>query len=150
MSVDSLNNEVFRFLEGRWNIDRRFEGSYEGSFAGEASFVPSPDVSWTCIYSEQGELIDGEGKQFDAKQSYLYRLAGEKLEVLKKEESEWMVMHELDFQKDGSSATASHLHLCGQDHYAGTFKVDLSGGWEVTYTVNGPKKDYSIRTLYRR
>lgn len=148
--MNSLNKEVFRFLEGRWDVERRFEGSYQGSFTGEASFVPSPDEASTSMYNEQGELTDGEGQQFAAKQSYLYRLAGEKLEVLKKEESEWMVMHELDFQKDGSSATASHVHLCGQDHYAGTFKVDFSGGWEVAYTVNGQKKDYRIRSVYSR
>ena len=148
MSADSTNEQVFRFLEGEWLLRRHFAGSYSGAFTGKASVAHEADDLTTYRYTEQGELTDAEGKQFDAKQSYLYRLVEGKLQVLKREGLEWIVMHDLEFHADGRIANASHLHLCGQDHYATVYRVDFSGNWEVAYTVSGPKKDYSIRSAY--
>lgn len=148
-----INEKVFDFLEGEWCVERRFEGSYGGAFTGKANFAPEADELQTYRYTEQGELTDSEGQTFDAKQSYLYRLAEGKLQVLKREASDWMVMHDLEFvvEDDGGKATASHVHLCGQDHYAGTYRIDLAAeAWEVTYTVSGPKKDYRISSEYER
>ncbi|WP_146209265.1 DUF6314 family protein [Coraliomargarita sinensis] len=150
MSEDSINEQVFRFLEGEWIVHRRFEGSYRGSFSGKACFASEADTPSNYLYHEQGELIDGENKRFDAKQSYLYRLTEGKLEVLKQDGSAWEAMHVLEFQKQEGIATASHVHLCGDDHYATVYRVDLSRGWELSYTVNGPKKDYRIHTFYSR
>lgn len=148
--VHSLNRQVFDFFEGKWSVDRRFEGSYCGSFHGAASFVPERGKAACYQYLEQGALMDGAGQRFDAKQSYRYRLAAGQLQVLKREESEWMMMHELDFRDDNGIATAEHIHRCGQDHYAAVYRIDFTGTWEVAYTVNGPKKDYRIRTVYSR
>jgi hypothetical protein len=146
----SINNQVFRFFEGKWSIRRRFEGSYSGGFSGEAHFATDTTTELTYDYSEQGGLTDAEGQHFDAKQSYRYRFSEGILQVLKREGSDWIVMHDLDFRDEEGVATASHLHLCGQDHYATVYRVDLSGSWEVDYTVSGPKKDYRIHTDYRR
>lgn len=146
-----MNERVFRFLEGRWSVRRHFEGSYEGSFSGEAFLAPVAGEESTYRYTEQGKLTDGEGKQFDAGQSYLYRLAEGKLRMLKRGEPEWVVMHDLEFREDGRLATATHSHLCGQDHYTATYRIDLDAEtWEVAYDVTGPKKDYRIRSVYSR
>lgn len=152
MGTDSIEERIYRFLAGDWVVRRRFEGSYSGTFSGKANFTPQADKFWTYRYTEQGELTDSAGKTFDAKQSYLYRLAEGKLQVLKREASDWMVMHDLDFVvEDDGKATASHVHLCGQDHYAATYRIDLNGnGWEIAYTVSGPNKDYRIESLFER
>lgn len=149
MNVNSINERVFRFLAGDWSVCRSFDGNYRGTFTGKASFALESEDTTTYSCTEQGELIDGEGKGFDAKQSYLYRLAEGKLHVLKREELDWMVMHELDFNEHEGVATASHVHLCGQDHYATEYRIDLeTSRWEVAYSVNGPKKDYRIHSVY--
>lgn len=150
MCSDSFNEKVFRFLEGAWQVERSFRGSYEGSYAGKACFERLPNESATYLYNEQGGLIHGQGQQFDAKQNYRYRLAMDKLEVYKQEDGAWELMHELDFEEAGDCLTAAHVHLCGEDHYATTYKIDLNADWEVTYAVNGPEKNYHIQSRYFR
>ena len=150
MSENSLNCQVFRFLEGEWGVWRSFEGSYKGEFTGKAFFAPDQDQDGTNLYTEAGQLTDGAGQLFDAKQSYLYRLVEDRIQVLKREESKWILMHELNFVLDGELLTASHMHLCGKDHYAVNYRVAFSGSWEQAYTVSGPKNDYTIRSIYER
>lgn len=150
MTERSINEKVFRFLEGEWRVRREFKGSYGGEFSGQATFEPQTDEPSAYKYGEQGELTDAEGKRFDARQRYRYRLAEGQVQVLKQEDSDWIVMHKLDFVMENDVATSAHIHLCGQDNYATVYRIDFSGFWKVSYTVNGPKKDYSISTVYDR
>lgn len=146
-----INERVFGFLEGEWCVERRFEGSYGGAFTGRANFSPEAGGPSTCRYTEQGGLTDSEGKTFDARQSYRYRLVEGKLQVLKRDGADWTVMHELEFSGDAGQASASHVHLCGQDRYAATYRIDFAGeAWELAYAVSGPEKDYRIRSFYER
>lgn len=146
-----INGKIFGFLVGEWCVERRFEGSYGGAFTGKANFTPQADELWTYRYTEQGELTDSEGKTFDANQSYCYRLADGTLQVLKREASDWIVMHELAFRMEEGVAIAEHVHLCGQDHYAAIYRIDLNGNaLEIAYTVSGPNKDYRIESLFER
>lgn len=151
MESDSLNWQVFRFLGGSWRIRRNFEGSYSGTYVGEASFVPEPGELPDYYYSEEGKLTDALGQCFSARQNYRYRLAAENVQVFKHEAGEWVLMHELDFRRVGGLAYATHLHLCGEDHYATTYEVDLENErWEMSYQVDGPKKAYRIGSLFKR
>lgn len=146
----ALNQQVFLLLRGRWSVDRHFEGSYCGHFRGVADFVPETGSAECYQYAEQGELTDGAGQRFNAKQHYCYRLAGESIEVLKFEESIWVLMHNLVFALEDGSATARHLHRCGQDDYNTEYHINFTGSWEIAYVVNGPKKDYRIHSVYTR
>lgn len=149
--MDEINEQVFCFLQGDWVVRRHFEGSYGGTFTGKAHFTPENDEPGTYRYSEQGELTDDEGKTFDAKQSYLYRLADGALQVLKREAVDWIVMHDLAFRMEEGIAIAEHVHRCGQDHYATTYRIDLNANsWEIAYTVSGPNKDYRIESVFER
>lgn len=148
MTDKSLNEKVFRYFEGEWEVQRAFEGSYGGGFSGQASFRAKPGVPLSYDYSEQGELYDASGKRFDSRQVYRYRLVNGKIEVLKQEGTGWDLMHQLDFTMEEGVATAAHVHLCGQDHYATGYQIDFGGAWTISYAVNGPKKDYSITTTY--
>ena len=150
MTEESISEKVFRFLEGEWGIRRQFKGSYGGDFSGHAVFESKTNAPSTYHYSEQGELVDSEGKRFAAKQTYRYLLKEGQVEILKQEGSDWIVMHGLDLKDDGGVATASHVHLCGQDHYATIYRVDFSGSLEVEYSVKGPNKGYSIHTTFKR
>ena len=149
-NIRAINRQVFQFMQGRWSAHRQFEGNYRGAFQGDASFVLESGGAPAYRYTEQGKLTDEAGQRFDAKQSYRYCLTEKNLEVLKREDAVWTVMHQLDFRDDGGIATAGHTHLCGQDHYTAVYRVDLSGSWEVSYRVTGPKKDYRICTKYSR
>lgn len=149
--MDEINERIFSFLEGDWSVRRQFEGSYKGAFSGEASFVAEAGKHRAYRYVEEGKLADNEGKTFDAKQSYLYQLTEGQLQVFKREESDWSLMHDLEFVMEDNIAVATHVHLCGQDHYAATYRINFdTDSWEVNYTVSGPKKDYRIWSTYER
>jgi len=150
MGAHSPAEEVFQHLGGKWDVVRHFEGSYRGVFSGEATLIHRREDTATYHYEESGELVDGAGHAFAARQRYRYRLSGDGLQVLKCEGSEWELMHKLDFSREGRLALAEHVHLCGEDHYAVRYRVDLEGGWELDYEVRGPKKDYRIRSVYTR
>jgi len=144
----SLGEKVWVFWVGCWSLRRHFEGSYIGTFEGAAEFVPESDPILAYHYSEQGELTDGEGKRFGARQSYRYHLAADHIQVLKHEGSDWILMHDLEFHLEDGMAVARHTHLCGQDYYDAVYRIDFSGRWELAYSVTGPEKDYRIRSRY--
>ena len=144
----ALGKQVFVFWEGVWTLRRHFEGSYAGTFEGEAEFTAEADGMLAYHYTEQGELTDAEGKQFGARQNYRYQLAADKIQVLKQEVSDWTPMHDLEFHMEDDIAVARHTHQCGQDYYEAVYRIDFSGQWELAYRVIGPKKDYCIHSLY--
>ncbi|MGB0409798.1 MAG: DUF6314 family protein [Opitutales bacterium] len=150
MSIDALQKKVFGYFEGDWSVKRRFEGSYTAVFDGLARFKAESDAGVAYRYEEAGELNDGAGKQFNARQVYLYRLKASTIEVHKRDESDWTLMHELPFQMDGEDATSAHVHLCGKDYYSAVYRVNFMGGWVLRYAVTGPTKDYTIHSVYSR
>lgn len=42
------------------------------------------------------------------------------------------------------------FHLCGADRYDGFFKAHSHSHWELSWTVTGPRKAYSLMTHYKR
>lgn len=143
----SLEQVVFDFLRGDWLISRTFSGSYEGRLTGEARFTSDGEG---YLYEESGNLETADGQQFGSRQQYLYRLGDGMIEVLKQENGEWLPLHELRFKRDETGIHATHLHLCGEDRYSVVYEVDLDGGFQVSYTIYGPKKDYIIQSEYKR
>ncbi|PFH63419.1 hypothetical protein XA68_10008 [Ophiocordyceps unilateralis] len=134
---------------------------------GEASTddeVVSGGPAMEYLYVEEGEFKTDTGLAFRATRRYVWRY-DERRDVL----SAWFaktddpsradyLFHEMEFQPrqggsdDGWKATAGHL--CIDDYYDVrynfAFKAVNLGGWNIEYTVKGPKKDYSIRGTYSR
>ncbi|KAG5983080.1 hypothetical protein E4U55_000836 [Claviceps digitariae] len=118
------------------------------------------------LYVEDGEFKTAQGFGFRATRRYVWRY-DEKKESL----SVWFakpndakradyLFHEIEFLPPtnqgchGGGWTAKAGHLCIDDYYDVkynfTFEAVNLNDWSIEYTVNGPKKDYTIRGNYSR
>lgn len=120
------------------------------------------------LYIEDGEFQTSTGFGFKATRRYIWRYDSKK-DII----SVWFakpddqkradyLFHEIEFEappsdhkqreKEGWKAKAGHL--CIDDYY--NVKYDFSfkavnlATWSIEYTVNGPKKDYTIHGTYER
>jgi hypothetical protein len=121
------------------------------------------------LYIEDGEFKTTSGFGFNATRRYIWRYDSKKDAIsvwfAKPEDQKRAdyLFHEIEFEspplgdnkrreKEGWSAKAGHL--CIDDYYNVNYnfafdKVNLAT-WNIGYTVNGPKKDYTIQGTYER
>ncbi|KAL7792052.1 hypothetical protein V8C37DRAFT_410212 [Trichoderma ceciliae] len=121
------------------------------------------------LYIEDGEFTTTSGFGFKATRRYIWRYDSKKdiisVWFAKPEDQKRAdyLFHEVEFElpaadgiekreKEGWAAKAGHL--CIDDYYNVKYnfafnKVDLEK-WSIEYTVNGPKKDYTIHGTYER
>ncbi|KAL7942580.1 hypothetical protein V8C42DRAFT_148509 [Trichoderma barbatum] len=121
------------------------------------------------LYIEDGEFQTSTGFGFKATRRYIWRYNSKKdiisVWFAKPEEQKRAdyLFHEIEFEapplednkkrgKEGWSAKAGHL--CIDDYYNVkynfAFKAVNLETWSIAYTVNGPKKDYTIHGTYER
>lgn len=127
---------------GRWSVARRIEDRLaraKGRFDGEA--VLAPDGQGGLTYRETGELRLGDGPAFTAERSYLWRGAGGRIVV---DFADGRPFHAFD-----PAAPAAH-HLCIADDYTVRYDFAAWPEWQAEWTVRGPRKDYTMLSVYRR
>ncbi|MGL4281653.1 MAG: DUF6314 family protein [Albidovulum sp.] len=127
---------------GRWSVGRRIEDRLaraEGCFDGVAEFAPGAQGGLT--YRETGELRLGDGPAFTAERSYLWREGGGRIIV---DFADGRPFHTFD-----PAEPAAH-HLCVADDYTVRYDFSRWPEWQAEWTVRGPRKDYTMRSLYRR
>ena len=59
------------------------------------------------------------------------------------------LFHRVLLVQDGDVLRGEAEHLCGADLYASTYEIG-DGGFAVRHRVKGPRKEYVMRTVYRR
>ena len=111
----------------------------EAQFEGHAVIAP---VGEGAVYTETGALIMG-AQRFEAQRTYRWHRAGGRIEVM---HADGTAFHDFDPQAGG----AASAHLCGDDLYRGTYDFSQWSCWAVTWTVQGPRKDYTSVTWYVR
>ncbi|KAG6000878.1 hypothetical protein E4U54_001248 [Claviceps lovelessii] len=118
------------------------------------------------LYVEDGEFRTDQGFGFRATRRYVWRYDDEKESL-----SVWFtkpndpkradyLFHEIEFLRPsqdcdgGGGWTARAGHLCIDDYYDVKYNFAFQAvnleNWSIEYTVNGPKKDYTIRGEYSR
>ena len=99
-------------------------------------------------YSETVEVMLDNGAKFNGHQHYIYRLENEnKLNVYFNDGRRLFHSVELIDSENGYEHKASHY--CQPDTYSTSYFFSDSG-FQIDHRVNGPKKDYTLRTIYRR
>lgn len=165
---------AFRAMQGNWKLERKITSriaSYpSGTLSGTASFNPraptDKDVDLEYLYLENGDFKADNGFNFQAKRSYAHRYV-EETDTL----SVWFTkadhktvdyfFHSLNFvpvKAEGKTGKepwkADSSHLCIKDLYDVEYEFFFKGAglreWSMEYTVRGPAKDYTIRSVYRR
>jgi hypothetical protein len=137
--------DVAAFLRGTWAIDRDITDSLSGAtgiFSGTAEFAPAGD-SWNWV--EAGEL------QWAAETHQ----AGRRLLVAVRPSVPCVADVAFD---DGtffhcvnlSSGSDTFVHGCAPDTYFGSWTVDSADRFRLTWDVEGPAKQLTIRSTYSR
>ncbi|WP_108815922.1 DUF6314 family protein [Loktanella sp. Alg231-35] len=128
---------------GRWRIfreitDFRILGS--GTLEGEATFTANADG---LHYHEQGALCFAGGAPVLAERSYLWSFGKNTVDVAY---ADGAPFH--SFELTGGPEAC--LHICGADTYRGTYSFVRFPDWQVTWSVEGPRKRYRSVTRYTR
>ncbi len=144
----SLTSAIFHFLEGTWHFTRRI--SHYGQMQGTATFRKAPSNGNQLHYREDGQLQSNDGTSMTAFREYNYRLENGVISVYFTDQK---LFHTLIFDQtasDHTTITATATHLCECDTYDATYTFKIPNEFFLRYTVKGPKKEFSIETIFQR
>lgn len=164
MAVDAAMRWGPERFAGRWVLRRTIRdrrGGPDGRFEGQALLrpaeLPAPssaeaagaapgpgEGSGTEVlrYEEEGTLWLGNAAPMRATRGYVWRFAGDGVEVLF---PDGRPFHAFRPGLDGAGTD----HPCGPDLYRVRYGFG-AGGWWSEWQVTGPRKDYVMRTDYAR
>ena len=128
-------------LEGRWRLDRVIEDArtgVTGRLEGEALW--RPDAAG-LVQEESGVLHYGDAPPMQATRCYLWRAAGDALEVFFEDGRPFHVVPQ---------AGAEAVHHCDPDLYRVTYDFDLPKRFTQVWRVTGPRKDARIISRFTR
>ena len=135
---------MFEGLLGEWSLERQIPG--RGSMKGRVRFTLLDGE--TALYEESGELRLEGGQMLHSRQSYVYEKMEDGFAVRFADTRE--LFHVMRFVASGDDLVAEARHLCVNDLYLSGYTIRADGNFEVWHQVRGPRKDYLIRTVYRR
>lgn len=143
--------DVAAFLSGSWIIERDIVDSLHeaaGTFRGTAHFAPDGH-SWSWV--ESGELQWAA----DTHRLPVMQKAGRRLLVAVRPEVPCVVDVAFDdgsffHRADLSTGSDSFVHGCAPDTYSGTWTVESADRFRLTWDVDGPAKQITIRSSYSR
>jgi hypothetical protein len=136
---------MFERLLGRWSFVREISG--HGSMTGLATFE-GVDANY-AVYRESGELRLQGGETLRAEQRYVYAKVEDGFAVYFHDTGELFQCVEFN-AVEGDVWKGSASHLCKADVYDSEYCFHGEGTFLVRHAVRGPRKDYVIRTVYRR
>ncbi len=127
---------------GIWRMDRRIRdvrGAMEGRFTGQAEFAPQ---GATLFYREEGELRLA-GVAMASEQSHVWRQEGNRICVVF---ADGRPFHCFEL----GVATPTSRHDCAADVYRVAYDFGSWPEWQSEWCVVGPRKDYTLTTIYRQ
>lgn len=139
-------DDTLGFLLGAWTLTRTITDhrtGVSGRFEGTATLLGSEDDPRSARYHETGRLRygshDGQAKRT---LHYLHQDTGCVLVSF----SDGRPFFELDLRRGSWLAQ----HPCNADHYALEFKTRSDTDIDEQWRVQGPRKDYTANTQWRR
>jgi len=131
------------FLLGRWSIDREIVDAHAtGAFRGNAEFTGNSDV---IDWIEAGQL-QWAGETHQAGRRLLLAVRPGALSVADVAFDDGRFFHRADL----SSGSDTFVHGCAPDTYYGSWTVDSADRFRLTWDVDGPAKQITIRSTYSR
>ncbi|RBP93682.1 hypothetical protein DFO80_105106 [Rhodobacter sp. 140A] len=125
---------------GEWTIAREIEQAGAGTarFEGRACFTPE---GAGLAYHEAGTLTLPGAAPMRAGRDYLWREEGAEIAVFF---SDGRPFHRFD------PAAPAAQHWCDPDDYRVRYDFAAWPDWRAEWRVSGPRKAYTMRSLYRR
>lgn len=143
--TESLNPErLFTTLPGTWILSRTLPGI--GRMSGSANFTP--ESPGELHYREDGLLTLDNGHVQEAYREYRYLLEPGQIRICFAEPG--VPPRTLHVLRLADSPRVCDVHLCGQDVYTGSYDFSAADQFVIDMRVMGPRKDYSIHTVYTR
>lgn len=128
---------------GEWRINREIvekDGAVH-RLSGSAQFSPEPDG---MLYQEDGVLLTDTGAKLTASRVYHWREgAGGRIQVVFEDGRDFHI-----FDPDDTTPAADHW--CDPDTYHVSYNFAAWPQWSSMWSVSGPRKDYRMKTQYRR
>ena len=137
-----MERPLYDILRGNWSVNRVIDDRHAvqtATFTGSASFTAT---GTDLAYLETGELALGSATM-KAERRYTWTCHANRACVTHADGSPF---HTFTL----SDGRAKAEHLCGEDLYLGAYRFEAQDAWRVTWTVSGPRKDYTATTMYRR
>ena len=129
---------------GHWALSRRIDDRLTGQtgvLEGMARFVPDGDAA--AIYDESGLLRLGDATPMTAERRYLWRFAADEVVVRYADGRDFF-----SFRPAGRGSEI--VHVCDADTYRVIHDFTAWPRWQAIWTVTGPRKDYRLRSAWRR
>jgi hypothetical protein len=135
----------FERLFGVWQLNREISG--QGRMSGIAAFE-TVDVG-RALYRESGELWLEEGTRLRGEQRYFYERAESGFTIHFHDTGE--LFERVTFEAgSGGTWVGRAEHYCKADVYRSEYLFRRDQRFEVSHQVHGPRKDFTIRTVYIR
>jgi hypothetical protein len=128
---------------GCWRVLRRIDDRHarmRGRFDGQADFVPDGQ-GLTC--TETGLLRYGDAAPLEGTRRNLWR--PQPPHAIAVHFADGRFFHAFDLAADARAA-----HDCAPDLYRVRYDFSDWPAWRATWTVSGPRKDYTSETTYTR
>lgn len=139
-------SEVTTKLIGPWSFDRVVER--QATVQGIAIFTPLD--SGRLIYREQGYLKLANGTTMQAEREYVFSDSDGGFKVFFREDPP-RLFHEISLSASSGGALSGYAsHLCKCDDYRSAYMFLPDGTFVVRHVVSGPRKDYTMNTIYTR
>jgi len=151
--------EIFKRFPGLWNFTRIAKSKTpnlpSGTIEGQASFTEAGTDA--LHYQETGRFSPDVGDALEVRMEYFYYLNTQENRIEKyfaKDGQKTGLFYALKFSQGRSpSLEATGDHLCIADTYKASYQFpspndDDFKSFRLTYTVNGPKKDYTTETIF--
>ena len=145
LALWGTSETVFDGLEGAWDLDRVIEG--KATMVGIARFTRLD--AGQLKYREEGRIQLAEGQAFDGHREYVFARSPGGFSVFFAE-TPLRLFHDIAIVRDGDALIGSAGHLCVADQYDSRYTFLADGSFTIAHTVNGPRKDYLSRTVFRR
>ena len=138
-----LVRDIKAYLAGSWSLERtvfdELRGE-QGTLSGSAQFS---EEGADLLYREDGILLFG-GLQSETFRIYRYCFPEmQRAEILFEDGS---FFHDLNLKTGVWDAE----HACGDDAYCGHFKTISAVSWSSRWSIEGPRKQMTIASVYRR
>lgn len=144
--MDLEPRDIFDTLKGSWEWHRTI--SNHGQMRGIARFHSILFRPYSLHYKEEGIFVKKNWQCHKVFKEYIYSLKKGQITVFFAEKPK-RLFHTLVFSEN-KIPHATGTHLCVRDTYEALYTFPTPDEFTLTYHIKGPKKNYSIHTVFTR
>ena len=145
VNISSKKTSILENLVGNWNLERLYDNG--SKVIGTAHFTKHSATRFE--YSEKGVMTLADGKKMTCARRYIYKPIADGFEVYFFE-NPTKLFQKIVLKKTNEVLCAEATHFCVKDMYSSSYKFFDDTYFEITHVVNGQKKDYTSKGLFKK